>query len=259
MLLMLCQVSRVRQRYWNLQNHPKGQCLLPDLLFRYCSSGVGADALSLRLGAVKESTRAPVVRSLVCHVRELVEDAEGDGIHGVASTIACLTHAIKRLARNPQRLLSFEGEDFLFELAANLRYFSDKAHSLGELPDIPGTGSSLWTSVGSSTADLASIAIESPNPSSSVPKLFNGGTLVAIARCAYQPSCSPEAATRALELMLPYVYTPAASFGTQDSMLALDNGWDETPPLSGKPLSVWSSYPTAYSHNYDAFDEPTGR
>ncbi|TEB27271.1 hypothetical protein FA13DRAFT_947208 [Coprinellus micaceus] len=59
--------------------------------------------------------------------------------------------------------------------------------------------------------------------------------------------------------MLPYVYTPAASFGNQDSMLALDKGWDETPPLSGKRLSVWSSYPTAYSHNYDAFDERADR
>ena len=102
MLLMLCQVSRVRQCYWNLQSRPEGQCLLADLLFRYCISGVGDDALCLRLGEARESTRFPVVKALVSRVRELVDDAEGDAICGVASTTACFTHAIKRLARHPR-------------------------------------------------------------------------------------------------------------------------------------------------------------
>ena len=78
-------------------------------------------------------------------------------------------------------------------------------------------------------------------------------------RCAYEPSCSPEAATRALKLILPYVYTPGAFYGSQDSMLETQEGWGSIPPLSGNPLNVWSSYLTAFSKNYMAFEERAER
>ncbi|KAJ3509406.1 hypothetical protein NMY22_g16303 [Coprinellus aureogranulatus] len=248
MLVMLCQRSEARNKYWNLQAEPTGQCLLADLVFRYCDSGAGGDALCSRLAAVSKSTRIPVVKSFVIRVEELVDEAEGKSVLGIASTVACHIYAAKCLARHPTTFCCFDEEDFLSEFARETRTLLEKVDSLCILSIGSDKLSGLWCAIGASAARLVQVAIWSPNPPANVLKILKAGLLTVIMRCGYEPQCNPKITALALESLLPYLYTGRIYMATTEWIVCMGKAWDDNPSLSGEALDLWRRLPETYAH-----------